>query len=101
MMVSSPNRLVMTEVRARVDPSLEQTLVAGFQAPLLEARPDGLLRTELLHVEDEWRIQTLWRDREALVAMRASTVEPAAPKLFRSVGADPQVTILEVRASTA
>jgi hypothetical protein len=75
--------------------------VAGFEALLAESPPDGLLRTELLHVGDEWRIQTLWRDGDALAAMRSSTGEPAAPKLFRSVGGDPELTILEVRASTA
>jgi quinol monooxygenase YgiN len=99
-MASAPRRQVLTEVRATVDPSRHEALVAGFEALLAESRPEGLLRTELLHVDGEWRIQTLWRDREALAAMRSSTAEPAAPKLFRSVGARPELTILEVRAST-
>ena len=98
-MVRSPGGHVLTEVRATVDPSRHADLVAGFEALLAASPPDGLLRTELLHVEDEWRIQTLWRDREALVAMRSSTSEPAAPMLFRSVGARPELTIMEVRAS--
>ena len=80
---------VLTEVRATVDSSRHEELVAGFEALLAGARPDGLLRTELLHTEGEWRIQTLWRDREALAAMRSSTEEPAAPRLFRSVGGHP------------
>lgn len=91
---------VVTEVRATVDPSRHGELVAGFEALLAEEPPDGLLRTELLQHGDDWRIQTLWRDREALAAMRASSDEPAAPKLFRSVGAHPELTILAVRAST-
>lgn len=99
-MVGSPRGQVLTEVRATVDPSREEALVTGFEALLTEPRPDGLVRTELLHVDGEWRIQTLWRDRGALAAMRSDTAEPAAPKLFRSVGAQPQLTILEVRAST-
>ena len=90
---------VLTEVRATVDPSRHEALVAGFEALLAESLPEGLLRTELLYVDDEWRIQTLWRDREAVAAMRSGTDEPAAPKLFRSVGAHPELTILEVRAS--
>lgn len=99
-MASSPGGHVLTEVRATVDPSRHEDLVAGFEALLAASLPEGLLRTELLRVDDEWRIQTLWRDREALVTMRSSTAEPAAPQLFRSVGADPELTILEVRAST-
>lgn len=84
-----------------MEPSHHDAVVAGFADLLAQPRPDGLLRTELLQVEDEFRIQTLWRDREALAAMRAGTEEPAAPRLFRSVGAQPQLTILEVRAQTA
>ena len=74
---------MLTEVRATVDPSRHEALVAGFEALIAGSLPDGLLRTELLYVDDEWRIQTLWRDRAALAAMRSSTAEPAAPKLFR------------------
>lgn len=98
-MKSSATGQVLTEVRATVDPSRHETLVAGFEALLAEPRPDGLLRTELLHFGDQWRIQTLWRDRDALASMRSSTAEPAAPRLFRSVGATPELTVLEVRLS--
>ena len=92
---------VLTEVRASVDPSRHDAVVEGFEALLAQPRPDGLLRTELLKVGDEFRIQTLWRDPEALAAMRAGTEEPAAPRLFRSVGGEPQLTVLEVKAATA
>ncbi len=91
---------LLTEVRATVDPSRHDALIDGFEALLTESLPDGLLRTELLFADGQWRIQTLWRDREALAAMRASSGEPAAPKLFRSLGAEPELTILEVRATT-
>jgi hypothetical protein len=94
----SPGR-VLTEVRAIVDPSQQDALRAGFDALLAEPLPDGLLRTELLFAGGEWRIQSLWRDREALAAMRSRAGEPAAPKLFRSVGANPELTILDVCAS--
>jgi hypothetical protein len=100
-MDSSAHGRVITEVRATVDPARHEEIVTGFEALLAEPLPDGLLRTELLRNEAEWRIQTLWRDREALAAMRSSTDEPAAPKLFRSVGAQPELTIMELRASTS
>jgi quinol monooxygenase YgiN len=90
---------VLTEVTARVDPTREDDLMAGFRELLRSAVPDGLLRTELLHgPEGHWRIQTLWRDRAALDAMRAGSQPPAAPALFRSVGADPSLTVLDVTA---
>ena len=52
--------------------------------------PGGLVRTELLRGRDrQWRIQTLWRDRAALDAMRSAPEPPAAPNSFRRVGAIP------------
>jgi len=99
-MAGTSHGRVLTEVRAKVEASRHEALVAGFADLLARSRPEGLLRTELLYADGEWRIQTLWRDREALAAMRSSTAEPAAPKLFRSVGAEPDLTIMEVRASS-
>ncbi len=93
-------RHVLTVVTGTVDAGREAELLAGFQELLSAAKPDGLLRTELLRGPGgEWQIQTLWRDREALDAMRAGTEPPAAPTLFRSVGADPRLQILEVELS--
>jgi hypothetical protein len=48
-----------------------------------------------------WRIQTLWRDQQALDTMRAAPEPPAAPTLFRQVGAEPTLQILLVEESTA
>ncbi|HKT55486.1 MAG TPA: antibiotic biosynthesis monooxygenase [Microbacterium sp.] len=88
---------ILTEVSAVVTEDREADLVAGFSALLSQELPDGLLRTELLRGADgAWRIQSLWRDRDALEAMRASPEPPAAPTLFRSVGADPTLSILVV-----
>ena len=95
-----PRGQVLTEVRAAVDQSRHDALMEGFEALLAEPLPDGLLRTELLFGGGQWRVQTLWRDRGALAAMRSSAGEPAAPTLFRSVGAEPHLTILDVRGST-
>lgn len=90
---SSP---ILTEVAATVSEDRAADLQTGYAALVNGSLPDGLLRTELLHGPDgQWRIQTLWRDRDALDAMRTSG-EPAAPKLFREVGAEPTLTVLEV-----
>lgn len=87
---------ILTEVAATVaderTADLQQGYVALQQGPL----PDGLLRTELLQGPGgQWRIQTLWRDRAALDAMRSSE-EPAAPRLFRQIGAEPTLTVFTV-----
>jgi hypothetical protein len=90
------NPRILTVVSATLDPSHEAELLAGFQRILADPTPDGLIRTELLRGATRiWRIQTLWRDRATLDKMRA-TSEPAAPRLFRSVGAEPTLQIFEV-----
>ena len=88
------NQRILTVVSATADPSREAELRADFQS--LDSVPvDGLLRTELLRTAPgAWRIQSLWRDRDALVEqMRADTEAPAAPRFFP--GADPPLEILE------
>jgi heme-degrading monooxygenase HmoA len=81
---------VLTVVDAVVPGSREPELVAGFRAlAAAEDQPPGLLRSELLRgQEGRWRIQTLWRDRAAVVALRQSGRPPAALELLRSVGAE-------------
>ena len=88
---------VLTVVSATVSADRATELVERFDELLKSPTPDGLLRTELVRGDDdEWRIQTLWRDREALAAMRAAADPPAAPALFRSVGAEPSLAIFAV-----
>lgn len=88
---------VLTLVSASVTEGDHERLISGFRELLKGGFPDGLLRTELLQgPEDRWRIQTLWRDRAALEAMRAGPEPPAAPALFRSLGSEPSLEIWEV-----
>jgi hypothetical protein len=91
------NQRILTVVSARVDPSREAELLAGFRSLLTAPVPDGLMRTELLRSSSgAWQLHTLWTDRDALDKMRAATEAPAAPRPFRSVGADPSLEIFEV-----
>jgi quinol monooxygenase YgiN len=90
---------ILTEVSAVVASDRVSDLLERFHRLLEQTMPDGLLRTELLRGdEDTWRIQSLWRDRAALDAMRAASEPPAAPQLFRDVGAEPTLRILTVEA---
>ncbi len=88
---------ILTEVTATVAVDREADLIDGFRRLLSGPFPEGLLRTELLRGTDhQWRIQTLWRDRAALDLMRRAADPPAAPALFRLVGADPSLQVLEL-----
>jgi hypothetical protein len=52
-------------------------------------RPDGLIRSELLRGQDgAWRIQTTWRDLDAIRALRMSGRPPAALELLDRLGAE-------------
>jgi heme-degrading monooxygenase HmoA len=91
------NERILTVVSGTVDPSREGELLARFRSILTAPVPDGLMRTELLRgATGTWRIHTVWRDRDALDKMRAASETPAAPHLFRSIGADPSLEIFEV-----
>jgi hypothetical protein len=90
---------VMTEVSAIVSEERADDVPGAFAELLQQPLPDGLIRTELLSGRHgEWRIQSLWRDQAALDAMRAGAEPPAAPTLFRQLGADPVLRIYDVRA---
>lgn len=92
---------VLTEVSAEVAADRTTELLERYEALQSGPFPDGLVRTELLKgPAGQWRIQTLWRDAAALQAMRTSE-EPAAPKLFRQLGAEPVLTVLEVAATVS
>jgi quinol monooxygenase YgiN len=85
----APAQPVMTVASAVVAPDREAELMDGFRAISETALPDGLLRTELLRGQHgTWRVQSLWRDRAALEAVRLSGQRPAALELFERVGAD-------------
>jgi len=91
---------VVTVVSAVVDPLREADLTAAYEAVIGEDFLDGLLASALMRGSgDAWQIVTVWRDRAALEAMRASGEPPAAPRVFRQAGADPALAIFEVTAA--
>jgi quinol monooxygenase YgiN len=90
---------IMTEVSAIVAGERAGDVLAAFTELAQRPLPDGLLRTELLEGRDgQWKIQSLWRDRAALDAMRAGPEPPAAPALFRQLGAEPELRIYTLQA---
>jgi hypothetical protein len=92
---------VLTVVSSTVDPAQEERLAAAYQAVLDADLPDGVIVSALLRGDgDEWQIATLWRDRAALDAMRALMRDrpdlPAAPWVFREVGAESTLAVFDV-----
>lgn len=94
------NQRLITSVSAVVGPERENELTSGFRELVAATMPDGLLRTELLRGQNgTWQIQSLWRDRDALMAARDSGEPPAALELFRRVGADHTHEVFTVEVS--
>ncbi|MEU6661103.1 antibiotic biosynthesis monooxygenase [Streptomyces sp. NPDC046821] len=93
---------ILSEVSGVVAPEREADLVAAYGELVARTLPDGLIRTELLRGRDgRWRIQSLWRDRAALDAVRSAPEGPAAPRLFREVGAEPELAVFDIRSHRA
>jgi len=91
---------ILTEVSAVLADERSEDVLSAFENLLQQPIPDGLVRTELLRGRDgEWRIHSLWRDRAALDAMRSGSEPPAAPTLFRRLGAEPSLRVYDVAAS--
>ncbi|MER7337300.1 hypothetical protein ABT403_05545 [Streptomyces sp. NPDC000075] len=89
---------VLSEVSGVVAAGREAGLVAAYRELVTRPLPDGLVRTELLGGPDgHWRIQTLWRDRAALEAVRSAPGGAPAPRLLRDAGAEPALAVFEVK----
>jgi hypothetical protein len=80
---------VVTVVDATIAQDREQELLDGFEQMNEQAKPAGLLASELLRGQNgAWRIQTVWQDRDALMAVRASGEPPAALALLDRLGVE-------------
>jgi quinol monooxygenase YgiN len=90
--------MVMTVLEARVAPDR----VAGLELAYREAiaaLPPGIVETFLARDTRDpsvFRITTVWVDRAALDAMRASGATTKGVQIFQDAGAAPDLTILDV-----
>jgi quinol monooxygenase YgiN len=94
--------MVMTILEARVAEGQVSLLEQAFRDASSEL-PPGLVESFLVRDEADpslHRIVTLWRDRAALDAMRASGATPKGVQIFRAAGAAPVVSIMDVRIHT-
>jgi acetyl esterase/lipase len=94
--------MIMTVLEARVAPEQWEALRRAYDA---RARlpPSGEIVESFLVQSDgdgtTLRIITIWRDREALEAMRASGETPAGVLIFCDAGAEPALTVFSVWAN--
>jgi heme-degrading monooxygenase HmoA len=90
--------VVVTVLSARVDVNRVQDLERAYQAALVEL-PSGILETFLVRdtrSTGSYQIITVWKSRADLDAMRSSGVTPKGVQIFQSVGAGPDVSVLDV-----
>ena len=87
----------MTVLEGRVAPdrAAELRRVYDNAGPL----PPQMVQTVLAQSTadpDIWRVMSLWRSREALEEYRQSVSTPTGIMMFRSVGAEPAVSVWDV-----
>jgi hypothetical protein len=89
---------VLTVLEALVPQGRQADLQSAYRSAADEAFPPGLIRSILAQATNDrsrWRIETLWESREILEAMRGKGT-PRGLLIFRAVGAEPTLTILDV-----
>jgi hypothetical protein len=59
-------------------------------------RPEGVVTATLLHDGSRARLVAVWKSRDALERYLASTPVPRGEELLRKVGAQPQLTVVDV-----
>ncbi len=93
--------MIMSVLEAHVEKEAWPVLQDAYTRAILELEA-GIVQTFLLHSTGDptvWRIATLWRDREALEAMRATGQTPTGVKIFRTADAEPELKMFEVPAA--
>ncbi len=95
--------MVITILEAAVIPEKWASLERIFFEMMKPGLPPQIIHTFLLQRFDDknsWRIITLWRSREALDEVRKLPEVPAGVRMFRSVGAEPVLSLYDVRDSS-
>jgi len=90
--------MVITILEAHVDDKNWSGFLEDFQQRTADLPPQ-MVRTYLLQdVKDRtlWKIISVWKSREALDEMRNSGETPTGVLMFRSAGAEPQLSIFDV-----
>jgi quinol monooxygenase YgiN len=90
--------MVLTALEGRVAPERATALQDAYDGVAVQALPPGFIRSQLVRSAADptlWRIETLWRSRGALDAMRGQGT-PAGVLIFRAASAEPTLTIFDL-----
>jgi quinol monooxygenase YgiN len=96
------NAMVMTILEAQVAPDRWDALRSSYEARARLPDSGEIVESFLVQGTDDagtWRIVTVWRDREALEALRSSGETPTGVLIFRDAGAEPRLTIFTIWAN--
>ena len=94
--------MVVTMLQAQVAEARSSHLIEAFNQAVRSLPPP--IRESFLIREsgtDTWRIVTLWESREALDAYRQSVDTPGGVLMFRTAGAEPNLSIHDVASHAA
>jgi quinol monooxygenase YgiN len=95
--------MVMTILEAQVDPSSWEAMRQSYTTGSTELPPQ-MAQTFLLQSASDptiWRMASVWKSREALDEYRQSVETPGGVLFFRSVGAEPTLSIFDVAVHAA
>ena len=90
--------MVITILEAQVNPENADRLQSDFKEAIKDLE-SGIVETFLVRAAKDatiWRILTVWRDRQALDAMRKTAETPRGVLIFRAAAAEPSLTVYDV-----
>jgi hypothetical protein len=94
--------MVMTVLEAQVAPDRWDALRRSYEARGRLPDSGAIVESFLIQRTDDgstWRIVTVWRDQEALDAMRGSGEIPTGVLIFRDADAEPRLTVFTIWAN--
>jgi quinol monooxygenase YgiN len=94
--------MVMTVLEAQVAADRWDALRRSYEARARLPDSGAIVESFLIQETDDgntWRIVTVWRDQEALDAMRGSGETPTGVLIFRDADAEPRLTIFTIWAN--
>jgi hypothetical protein len=94
--------MIITILEAKVAMEKGEELKRAFGAMTAEI-PDQILHSYLArntNAPDLWTCITVWKSMEALMEYRKTVKVPSGIAMFRSVGSEPQGSLLEVAGSS-
>jgi len=89
--------MIVTMLQAQVAEERSSQLTEAFNEGS-RSLPPPIRESFLIHESgtNTWRVFTVWESRDALDAYRQSVDTPGGVLMFRSVGAEPNLSIHEV-----